>query len=77
MTSACLRILGVDPGLRITGYGVIEKQGDRLIYVTSGRVKTPAGELPHRIRTILDGLAEVIASSSPQQVAIEKVFEHQ
>ena len=74
MTRACLRILGVDPGLRITGYGVIEKQGDRLIYVTSGRVKTPAGELPHRIRTILDGLAEVIASSSPQQVAIEKVF---
>ena len=74
MTGASLRILGVDPGLRITGYGVIEKQGDRLIYVTSGRVKTLATQLPDRIRTILDGLAEVIAASGPQQVAIEKVF---
>jgi crossover junction endodeoxyribonuclease RuvC len=74
MTRASMRILGVDPGLRITGYGVIEKQGDRLIYVTSGRVKTLGAGLPDRIRTILDGLAEVIACNGPQQVAIEKVF---
>ena len=74
MTVAPLRILGVDPGLRITGYGIIEKQGNRLVYVTSGRVKTLAAELPQRIRTILDGLTEVIACNAPQQVAIEKVF---
>jgi crossover junction endodeoxyribonuclease RuvC len=74
VTVAPLRILGVDPGLRITGYGIIEKQGNRLIYVTSGRVKTLATDLPQRIRTILDGLAEVIACNGPQQVAIEKVF---
>ena len=74
MTTAALRILGIDPGLRITGYGIIEKHGDRLVYVTSGRVTTIAAALPERIRAILDGLSEVIACNGPQQVAIEKVF---
>jgi crossover junction endodeoxyribonuclease RuvC len=74
MKSAHTRILGVDPGLRVTGYGVIEKQGDRLVYISSGRVKTLAAELPERLKTILDGLCEVLARYAPEQVAIEKVF---
>ena len=69
-----LRILGVDPGLRVTGFGIIEKNGSRLAYVTSGCVRSGAGELSVRLKTILDGLAEVIAANQPQQVAIEKVF---
>ena len=69
-----LRILGVDPGLRVTGFGIIEKNGSRLAYVTSGCVRSGAGELSVRLTTILDGLAEVIAANQPQQVAIEKVF---
>ena len=69
-----LRILGVDPGLRVTGFGIIEKTGSRLQYVTSGCVRSGAGELAVRLKTILDGLAEVIAANQPQQVAIEKVF---
>ncbi len=69
-----MRILGVDPGLRVTGFGVIEKSGARLRYVTSGCVKSHSGELAARLKTILDGLAEVIAANRPHEVAIEKVF---
>ena len=69
-----VRILGVDPGLRVTGFGIIEKTGSKLHYVTSGCVRSGAGELAARLKTILDGLAEVIAANQPHEVAIEKVF---
>ncbi len=69
-----IRILGIDPGLRITGFGVIDKEGQQLHYVASGCIKTPDGELPERLKVILSGLGEVIAQHQPQQVAIEKVF---
>ncbi len=70
-----IRILGIDPGLRITGFGIIEKTGAKLGYLTSGCVKTPQeGALPLRLKTILDGLREVIAVHKPQQVAVEIVF---
>ena len=69
-----LRILGVDPGLRVTGFGIIERSGNKLQYVTSGCVRSGTGELSTRLKTILDGLAEVIAANAPQEVAIEKVF---
>lgn len=67
-------ILGIDPGLRITGFGVICKTGNKLAYVSSGCVKSPDGELPDRLKVLLEGLREVIQSHRPQQVAIEKVF---
>jgi crossover junction endodeoxyribonuclease RuvC len=69
-----VRILGVDPGLRVTGFGIIEKAGSKLLYVTSGCVRSGAGDLSARLKTILDGLAEVIATNQPHEVAIEKVF---
>ena len=70
-----IRVLGIDPGLRITGFGVLDKTGSTLAYVTSGCIKTPAaGDLATRLKVILDGLREVIASVKPDQVAIEKVF---
>jgi len=69
-----MRILGIDPGLRITGFGVVDKVGSRLDYVTSGRIKTLGGELAPRLKTILDGLAEVIREQRPEQIALEKVF---
>ena len=69
-----MKILGIDPGLRITGFGVIEKNGGKLRYVTSGCVKSGEGELSARLKCILEGLAEVIAENRPQEVAIEKVF---
>ena len=69
-----MRILGLDPGLRITGYGVIEKNEGKLVYVTSGCIKSPDGELPDRLKNILRSVEEVIRLFSPEQVAIEKVF---
>lgn len=69
-----VRILGIDPGLRITGFGVIDKAGQKLHYVASGCIRTPAGELAERLKVILDSLTEVIEQHQPQQVALEKVF---
>jgi crossover junction endodeoxyribonuclease RuvC len=69
-----MRILGIDPGLRVTGFGVIEQSGAKLRYISSGCVRSGEGELAERLKVILDGLAEVIAANRPQQVAIEKVF---
>ena len=69
-----MRILGIDPGLRITGFGVLDRTGQRLAYVTSGCIRTPAGSLSERLKAILDGLNEVISGCRPEQVALEKVF---
>ena len=70
-----VRILGIDPGLRSTGFGIVEKSGARLAYVASGRIRTSAaGSLPERIAVILGSLAEVIAIHRPGEVAVEKVF---
>ena len=69
-----MKILGIDPGLRVTGYGVIEKQARGLKYITSGCIKSPDGELPDRLKNILDSVQEVIRLYSPNEVAVEKVF---
>jgi crossover junction endodeoxyribonuclease RuvC len=70
-----IRILGIDPGLRSTGFGVIEMFGKQLSYVASGCVTSDAqASLPLRIKTLLDGIAEVIATYQPQQAAVEIVF---
>ena len=69
-----MRILGIDPGLKITGFGVLEKNGARLSYIASGRIRTPQGDLALRLKVILDGLTEVIAAHQPTLVALEKVF---
>ena len=78
MTSAtqitATRILGLDPGLRITGFGIIDQLGNQLRYVASGTIRTKDGELPGRLKTLLDGVREVVATYSPNQVAVEKVF---
>ena len=72
--SSAVRILGIDPGLRVTGFGVLDKVGQKLLYVSSGCIKVPTGELPGRLKAILDSLIEVIALHKPQLVAVEKVF---
>ena len=69
-----MRILGIDPGLQVTGFGVIDQQGQQLRYVTSGCVRSGRGELAERLRILLEGLNEVIAEHRPAEAAIEKVF---
>jgi crossover junction endodeoxyribonuclease RuvC len=71
---ATIRILGIDPGSKITGFGVIDKVGSRLDYVTSGCIRTGVDDLPGRVKAIFEGLREVIATQRPDQVAVEKVF---
>lgn len=69
------RILGIDPGLRVTGFGVIEKHGSQLVYVASGCIKSKDAEsLPDRLKTLFAGIGEVVAAYSPAQAAVEKVF---
>ena len=68
-------ILGIDPGLRTTGFGVIEKHGNKLRYIASGTVKTASdGELPPRLKIILQGVSEIVGTYQPDCAAIEKVF---
>ena len=69
-----MRILGIDPGLRITGFGVLDKEGQRLGYVASGCIKTPEGDLAARLKVILESLREVIVQHRPHEVVVEKVF---
>ena len=69
-----MRILGIDPGLRITGFGVIHKQGNKLSYIASGTIKTADADLPSRLKTILAGVSEVVRTYQPDCAAIEKVF---
>ncbi|OIQ88508.1 crossover junction endodeoxyribonuclease RuvC [mine drainage metagenome] len=75
-----MRILGIDPGLQVTGFGVIEITGEKLAYIASGTIKTAAGRsgpgeaLPARLKIILEGLRDVIELYAPEQVAVEKVF---
>ncbi len=67
-------ILGVDPGSRKTGFGIISHVGGRSEYVTSGVISLPGGELPERLRTIYEGISELVELHSPQELAIEQVF---
>lgn len=67
-------ILGIDPGLRTTGFGVIHKQGTTLRYIASGTIKSGDGDLPTRLKVILDGVTELTATYQPDCAAIEKVF---
>src|SRR5881409_139823 len=74
MAGPALRILGIDPGFRITGFGIIEKNGSKLAYIASGCIKSGDADLPERLKIILENLREVIERHQPQQIALEKVF---
>jgi crossover junction endodeoxyribonuclease RuvC len=70
-----MRILGIDPGSRLTGFGVVHVLSNgKINYVASGVVKVPAVELAARLKVIYEGVSEVIATWHPDVVAVEKVF---
>jgi crossover junction endodeoxyribonuclease RuvC len=72
-----MRILGIDPGLNTTGFGVIESEGAALRYVASGTISTARlakGDLPGRIKTLFDGVREVAQRYGPEHAALEIVF---
>ncbi|MGI9274516.1 MAG: crossover junction endodeoxyribonuclease RuvC [Endozoicomonas sp.] len=67
-------LMGIDPGSRITGYGIIEEIGSRCLYVASGCIRIREAPLPERLQQIYDGVSAVIEQYSPQSVGIEQVF---
>ncbi|MDN3545272.1 MAG: crossover junction endodeoxyribonuclease RuvC [Roseateles asaccharophilus] len=75
-----MRILGIDPGLQTTGFGVIDADGPRLAYVASGTIKTTGsqgaeiGDLPGRLKILFEGIREVHARYQPHCAAVEIVF---
>ena len=71
-----LRILGIDPGSRLTGFGVIDCQGQAATYVASGSVNSVAGEFPERLLLIFNAISEIVANYRPDVVSIESVFMH-
>tara|TARA_B100000686_G_C16802260_1_gene986999 strand:- start:2990 stop:3505 length:516 start_codon:yes stop_codon:yes gene_type:complete len=75
--SASTRILGIDPGSQVTGYGLIDvgKKGNTVKLVHSGEVKT-SGEHTDRLRQIFDQIFQVVKEYSPDEVSVERVFVH-
>ncbi len=68
------RILGIDPGSRVTGFGVVDLDEGRTRYAASGAIKTEAGDFPDRLRQIYTAVGRVVADYTPEIVAIESVF---
>ena len=72
-----MRILGIDPGLRVTGFGVVDVDGPHLRYVASGTIKTThleSRELPARLKVLFDGVREVVERYQPERASVEIVF---
>jgi len=72
-----MRILGIDPGLQCTGFGVIDAEGGNLHYVASGTIQTnpkDSGLLPARLKVLFEGITEVISRYQPESSACEIVF---
>ncbi len=70
------RILGIDPGSRITGYGIIEHSTRGYSYIASGSIRINADYFPDRLKQIFDGILEIVDLYQPEQMAIEQVFMH-
>ncbi|MGY6278194.1 crossover junction endodeoxyribonuclease RuvC [Methylomonas sp. MgM2] len=70
------RILGIDPGSRITGYGVVETTPNGIRYVASGCIRMQTEDFPSRLKQIFDGVSEIVSVYQPRQMAIEQVFMH-
>lgn len=73
-----MRVLGLDPGSRKTGYGVVERHGNRFRCLAHGAVTAPARmDLPHRLHTIAEGAGTLIDAQRPDVVAVEEAFFHE
>lgn len=70
-----MRVLGIDPGTRATGYGVVGEEGHRIYFVGAGTLKTSGRlSLPKRLRQIFEGLTQVMADFQPDAIAVENTF---
>lgn len=70
-----LRVLGIDPGTRVMGYGVVESEGSRLKHIDNGAIFTrPADPLHMRLKEIYDGIGKVIDTYNPEAISVEDIF---
>ena len=75
MMGRTIRILGIDPGLRRTGWGVVDSDGIRLSYVASGVIAAPEDDvLAYRLRAIFEGVTSVVRTFAPAEAAVEETF---
>ena len=75
MNGRTIRIIGIDPGLRRTGWGIVESDGVRLGYVASGVITPPKDDdLAYRLSALFDAVTSVIKSFSPSEAAVEETF---
>jgi crossover junction endodeoxyribonuclease RuvC len=75
MLTLPIRIIGIDPGLRNTGWGIIDVEGSKLAFVACGTVRSDAAlSLSERLRQLLDGLSAVISAHGPMEAAVEETF---
>ena len=68
------RILGIDPGSRVTGYGVIDSDGTRSVHIASGCIRMEQDDLPQRLGVIFQEISNLLKTHQPAEVAIEQVF---
>jgi len=71
-----IRILGIDPGSRITGYGIVDTDGRNTVYVTSGCVRVQQDNVGEKLKTIFDAVSQLVQEMNPDELAVEKVFMH-
>jgi len=69
-----ITILGIDPGSRVTGYGVVRMDGPRAVHIANGCIRIAELSVPERLKQIFDGLSEIVVTYQPDEVAIEKIF---
>ena len=67
-------VLGIDPGSRKTGFGIIDMRGSRYHYISSGVIRIPDTALPERLKVIYTSIGEIIDKYAPEEVAVEQVF---
>ena len=67
-------IIGIDPGSRLTGYGIIQKEGQKLIFVDAGTIRTEAADMPERLKRIFAGIDRIVKFHGPTEAAVEQVF---
>lgn len=67
-------IIGIDPGSRLTGYGIIQKEGSKLTFVDAGTIRTETAEMPERLKRIFAGVERIVKFYGPTEAAVEQVF---
>ena len=74
LKSSMSLIIGIDPGSRLTGYGIIEKDGQKLTFVDAGTIRTETTEMPERLKRIFAGVERIVKFHGPTEAVVEQVF---